>query len=314
VRKKTADRDLAGGSDAGQFTGSSSRAYAVQSVSRAHTSGVSAGAQETARQRMGRFSTHLRILILALPVAIILLTTNSWSETRRQIVDANTFPWSSIGKLNNSAGGQCTAAVIGPNQFLTAAHCLYNFGAGRFISPGSIHFLLGYEKGEYRVHRTASRYSIPPTFDPTKINGPFKAIADDWAILYTSEPFPLDIRPLRMARVIPSPGKELMTGGYTQERAYMMTADEHCRIELISTDRKLIAHNCAIQHGDSGGPLLSRDANDDGLIVGINVIKYRTLSKQGGESISTANITEFLTTQVVESIDRKITQYGPGDR
>ena len=225
------------------------------------------------------------------------------SASRREIVDANSYPWSSIGKINNSAGGQCTGAVIGPNQFLTAAHCLYNIGAGRFIAAGSIHFLLGYSKGEYAVHRIASSYYVPPTFDPTKIDGPAKAITDDWAVLYTREPFPPEIRPLRMASVTPPLGKAVKTGGYAQERAYMMTADQHCVIELTSTDGELIAHDCAVQHGDSGGPLLSGDASEEGLIVGINITKHRGPSKHGGVSISTAGIEAALALRVVVSIE-----------
>src|SRR5262249_58278870 len=89
----------------------------------------------------------------------------------REIVDANTYPWSCIGNVGAKVDrlGSCTGVVVGSNQFLTAAHCLYNKAAGRFVSAESVHFLLGYTKGEYRVRRLASRYTIPPTFDPAKI-------------------------------------------------------------------------------------------------------------------------------------------------
>jgi protease YdgD len=259
-------------------------------VNRGYPRAVSVDAAEITRRQVGRWGSRLIMIATVLPITIFLITSGSWSQTRRQVVDTNTFPWSSIGKLNNSTGGQCTAAVIGPHQVLTAAHCLYNIGAGRFISPGSIHFLLGYEKGKYRLHRVAVRYFFPPSFDPTKINESNKELADDWAILDTNEPFPADIRPLRIARMVPSPGKAVMTVGYAQERAYVLTADQYCRIELISTDGKMILHDCAIQHGDSGGPLLSGDSSEEGLIVGINVTKNKFT--QGGESISTANIAE----------------------
>src|SRR5262249_7139572 len=74
-------------------------------------------------------------------------------------------------------------------QFLTAAHCLYNKAAGRFVSAESVHLLLGYTKGEYRVRRLASRYTIPPTFEPTFEPAKIATLHDDWAILYVSEPF-----------------------------------------------------------------------------------------------------------------------------
>jgi protease YdgD len=307
VTNISADKELASGACAGDFPGSGSRARVVGIVDRTYPCTFIASTAKLALRHPDRCRSLLKILAAALPITIVLMTNNSWSQSRRQVVDSNTFPWSSIGKLNNSAGGQCTATVVGPNQFLTAAHCLYNIGARRFISPGSIHFLLGYEKGKYRLHRVAVKYYVPPNFDPTKINESNKELADDWAILDTSEPFPADIRPLRIAPVTPSPGTAVVAVGYAQERAYMLTADQHCRVELIATGGKMILHDCAIQHGDSGGPLLSGDASENGLIVGINVTKKRL--RLGGESVSTANIAAH-GSQAVGGTDGRNTKTG----
>ena len=70
------------------------------------------------------------------------------TRSRREVVDANAYPWS----------GQCTGAVIGANQFLTAAHCLYYKAVRRLLPAEAIHILLGYVSDEYRVHRVASKY------------------------------------------------------------------------------------------------------------------------------------------------------------
>jgi len=185
---------------------------------------------------------------------------------------------------------------FGANQFLTAAHCVYNKAAGRFVSAESVHFLLGYARGDYRVHRVASRYTIPSTFEPTKITMP----QDDWAILYVSEPFPSEVKPLPLASETPLRGRAVKTGGYAAERLHMMTADQHCRITAMLPDLKLVAHDCVVHHGDSGAPLLGAGGDDEGLILGINVTAYSKLveledqSREGGLAVSAAGITEFL--------------------
>jgi hypothetical protein len=132
-------------------------------------------------------------------------TNEIGSDSRRELVDVDTFPWSSIGKVGIPgfrAVNTCTGAVIGPNQFLTAGHCLYNARIERFVAAGSIHFLLGLVRDEFRAHRVGSRYIVPPGLIPTKA----ATLGEDWAIVYTDEPFPADIRPLSLATVIPSPG------------------------------------------------------------------------------------------------------------
>ena len=193
------------------------------------------------------------------------------------------------------------------------AHCLYNTRTARFMSASSIHILIGYEKGEYRAHRVASRYTIPPALDPSAFThrpDPKKlwtAAGYDWVIVYTDKPFPREVRPLRLASTIPSLGTEVMTGGYPIERPHMMTADPHCQITKISSDKKLIVHNCVTHHGDSGGVLLSAD--DEGLILGVNNLGYNLLvelreqSKEGGVAVSAASITEFLGSQVVGNLE-----------
>jgi protease YdgD len=239
------------------------------------------------------------VFVIAVPAFISV----SMLVPHREIVEANTYPWSSVGKIGTSVQA-CTGVVVGANQFLTAAHCVYNKAAGRFVSAESVHFLLGYARGEYRVHRVASRYTIPPAFEPTKIT----SLQDDWAILYVSDSFPLEVRPLPLASETPPPGTVVKTGGYAAERLHMMTADRNCRIRAIFSDQKLVAHDCVVHHGDSGAPLLSAEGDDEGLILGINVTGYSRLveledqSKEGGLAVSAAGITEFLASRVVGSI------------
>ena len=48
------------------------------------------------------------------------------SDDRVRITPTTSFPWRSIGRLNTG----CSGAMIGPNHFLTAGHCVHGGGAG----------------------------------------------------------------------------------------------------------------------------------------------------------------------------------------
>ena len=162
--------------------------------------------------------------IPALTVVAVAMDQNA-SETRREIVDISAYPWASIGKIGISAisvRSTCTASVIGPKQILTAAHCLYLKRTAHFVSASEIHFLLGYEKGQYRAHRVGSRYVTSPNFNFAKM----ETAGEDWAVVYVDEPFPSDTRPLRLAAVRPMPGVKVQTAGYPDDKAHMMTADK----------------------------------------------------------------------------------------
>ena len=83
----------------------------------------------------------------------------------------------------------------------------------------------------------------------------------------------------------------------------MMTADLHCRIEVVLPDARLFRHGCLIEPGDSGGPVLRADASEEGLIVGINVAVLVLGPKRaaprnedfwGGIAVSAASIKAFL--------------------
>jgi protease YdgD len=173
------------------------------------------------------------------------------------VVDAGSYPWSAVGKLFNSIGGACTAAAIAPDKVLTAAHCLYAFRTHRFLPPDSIHFLLGYARGDYRVHARVASYAVGPGYDPADET---HTAARDWAVLTLAEPLPPSVRPVALATAVPATGTLIEIGGFAQDRAYLMTADTRCRLLGPSAATAVLAHDCVIAHGDSGAPLLAAGA------------------------------------------------------
>ncbi|MGI4768574.1 MAG: trypsin-like serine peptidase [Janthinobacterium lividum] len=182
----------------------------------------------------------------------------STAEDHHALVDADSYPWSAVGKLFNSIGGACTAAAIAPDKVLTAAHCLYAFRPRRFLQPESIHFLLGYARGDYRIHARVSGIAIGPGYDPSDET---RTAAADWAVLTLAEPLPATVRPISLAASVPASGTAIEIGGFAQDRAYLMTADTQCRLLGSSSGTPVLAHDCVIAHGDSGAPLLVTSAD-----------------------------------------------------
>ena len=244
-----------------------------------------------------------RCLILVLLLMLVTPVFAVKALRQREIVDVQKFPWSSVGKVTTS-GGHCTGVVIGTDRFLTAAHCLYMPRTGHFLLPESVNILLGYRKGDYHAHGIGSHYIVPPGFVPSLYDYPpnptnyFTAARNDWALVYTAEPFPSDIKPLQLTSTEPLQGTAVEMGGYPAESLYALTADKHCQITHFSPDDTLVAQNCITHSGDSGGPLLRAD--DESVIVGLQVLGYSSLvqlreqSKEGGVAVSAAKIAKFL--------------------
>lgn len=189
------------------------------------------------------------------------LPASSPAAEHHEVVDADAFPWSAVGKLYNSIGGACTAAAVTPDKVLTAAHCLYAFRTRRFLRPDSIHVLLGYARGAYRIHARVSAYAIGPGYDPADET---RTAAADWAVLTLAEPLPPAVRPVALAGSVPPNGTAIAIGGFAQDRAYLMTADTHCLLLGPSAGGPVLAHDCMVAHGDSGAPLLVA-ARDGGV-------------------------------------------------
>lgn len=186
----------------------------------------------------------------------------SGAADHHAVVDSGLYPWSAVGKLFNSVGGACTAVAISRDTVLTAAHCLYAFRTRRFLRPDAIHFLLGYARGDYRIHARVARFAVGRGYDPAD---EARTAAADWALLTLAEPLPAEVRPVAVARAVPSPGTVIAIGGFAQDRAYLMTADTRCHLLATRPGRPaaggarpaaILDHDCLIAHGDSGAPLL----------------------------------------------------------
>ena len=84
-------------------------------------------------------TTVVKMVLLAVVALVVPLQTAFGHDAID--VDADVFPWSSVGKIYNSARSSCTGSVIAPDKVLTAAHCLFNRATSRFLQPDALQFL-----------------------------------------------------------------------------------------------------------------------------------------------------------------------------
>ncbi|MBL6454230.1 trypsin-like serine protease [Belnapia sp. T6] len=201
-----------------------------------------------------------------LPAAALLLPALAAAEPKpllpgigpadpRRPVDLRAPPWNALGRVQLEVGGRCTGVLIGPRLLLTAAHCLVAPRSRALVRPGTVHVLLGYDRGTAVGHAQAVSYRIGPGFDPAT-GGPPGA---DWAVLVLDSPLGAPDRVLPLLTAAPAPRTPLMLGGYQQDRPEVLLADTGCRAIGLSRPGPgaMLLHDCAGTRGSSGAPLLA---------------------------------------------------------
>ncbi|GAB0118638.1 trypsin-like serine peptidase [Acidisoma sp. 7E03] len=190
------------------------------------------------------------------------------------------LPWRAFGRVQTDFGTRCTGFLIAPGLVMTAAHCLYRPVTGRFVQPGSVHFLLRYDRGRYAAHARALRFVVSPGYDPLHERA---SLGLDRAFLTLDHPVGGETDVLRFAPSLPPAGATLLTGGYNRDHDEILEiATCHLLGDRLDLGRhRLILDDCPGAPGTSGSALLARMPDGGWGVVGLAVARTGPGGAQG---------------------------------
>ena len=237
-------------------------------------------------------------------------------------------PWSAIGRVEvrpeagvkRSSLPICTATMIGPDEIITNAHCIVKSGLPELISSNLI-FKAGLNDGNYAARARIVSARVGTT-DPDRRRG------RDWAIAKLDKPIghitgwlPID----RLSENASATDPRLVTFvSYATDFEIGRKAFRHeeCQIVGFEPRNDFFRHDCDMNAGSSGGPLLVIDPIEGPTIVAINAahvdpnpVSYveQYSRRQANVAVGSTRFLPKVTTEpsLISRVDFELTQTPP---
>jgi hypothetical protein len=159
------------------------------------------------------------------------------------LADAHEYPWSALARVNLAGQGFCTGVLIGPEQVLTQARCLYAEREGRWFEPFELHVVAAYQRDQYLADSKVADFTVTPGFNP-KAGSSLANLTDNWAVVELAEPIGkttgwlgLQWNSTALDQARQKGAAAFLHAGYRQDRPHAVSLHFGCKEQAASAVR-----------------------------------------------------------------------------